>query len=161
MTKEPQPTTHNAERGARGTCRERSETGSSLNRTEKKVGCSLISKISWKFRIKCSAVWRKRVARYVGDLEETCSVIWRTLIRRFSVKICRRFGENYQRFWRKPFGNFGENRLALALEIWRNLFGEIVVSDLEKSFGDFGENCSVISYWRSLWSIVMLGDRTW
>ena len=28
MTKEPQPTTHNAERRARSTCRERSETGS-------------------------------------------------------------------------------------------------------------------------------------
>ena len=137
MTKEPQPTTHNAERGARGTCRERSKTGSSSKRTEKKVGCSLIGEISWRFRVKCSAVWRKRVARYVGDLEETCSVIWRTLIRRFLVKICWRFGENVRRFWRKtvrrfwrkPFGDFGENRLERALEIWRNLFGEIVVGD--------------------------------
>ena len=49
MTKEPQPTTHNAERGARGTCKERSETGSSLKRTKKKVGCSLIGEISWRF----------------------------------------------------------------------------------------------------------------
>jgi len=52
------------------------------------------------------------------------------------VKNYRRFGENVWRFWRKPFDDFGENRL-LALEIWRNLFGEIVVGDLEKSFGDF------------------------
>ena len=101
------------------------------------------------------------MARYIGDLEEMCSVIWRTLIRRLSVKICRRFGENVRRFWRNPFGDFGEKRLALALEIWRNLFAEIVVGDLEKSFGDLGENCSAISYWRSLWSIAMLGDRTW
>ena len=50
-----------------------------------------------------------------------------------------------RRFWR-----FGEN-----------LFDEIVVGDLEKTFGDFGENRSVILYWSSLWSIVMLGDRIW
>ena len=184
MTKELQLTTHNAERRAHSTCRERSETRSSPKRTEKNICCSLIDKISWRFRIECSAVFRKRVVRYVGDLEETCLVIWRTRIRRFSVKRCRCFGETVwrflrksfgdfgenrsailekivRRFWRKPFGDFGENRLVLALEIWRNLFGEIVVSDLEKSFGDFGENCSVISYWRSLWSIAMLGDRTW
>ena len=58
MTKEPQPTTHNAEHGARGTCRERPETGFSLKRTEKKVGCSLIGEISWRFIVKCSAIWR-------------------------------------------------------------------------------------------------------
>ena len=87
-----------------------------------------------------------------GDLEKTYLAI---------------LGENLSAFWRnrsaileKSFGDFGENHLALALDIWRNLFGEIVVGDLEKSFGDFGENCSAISYWRSLWSITMLGDRT-
>ena len=51
--------------------------------------------------------------------------------------------------------------MALALEIWRNLFDKIVVGDLEKLFGDFGENRSTISYWRSLWSIVMPGDHVW
>ena len=75
MTKEPQPTTHNAERGARGTCRERSETGSSTKRTEKKVCCSLFGEISWRFGAKCSVIWRKCVAKYVGDLEKTCSAI--------------------------------------------------------------------------------------
>ena len=80
MTKEPQPTTHNAERGAHGTCRERSETGSSPKRTEKKVCCSLIGEISWRFGAKCSAIWRKRVAKHVGDLEKMCSAIWRRLI---------------------------------------------------------------------------------
>ena len=97
MTKEPQPTTHNAERGARGMCREGSETGL------------------------FPVVWRKRLARYVGVLEEACSVIWRTLIRRFSVKKC--VGDLGESFWRK-------NRSAI-LEIWRKLLGEIVVGDLE------------------------------
>ena len=83
MTKEPQPTTHNAERGARGTCREGSETTS------------------------FPAVWRKRLARYVGVLEEMCWVLWRTLIRQFSVKKC--VGDLEKSFWRK-------NRLAI-LEI--------------------------------------------
>ena len=46
------------------------------------------------------------------------------------------FGENYSVF-------FGENRSEI-FEIWRTLFGEIVVGDLEKSFGDFGENRSAI-----------------
>ena len=151
MTKEPQPTTHNAERGARGTCRERSKTGSSLKRTEKKVGCSLISEISWRFRVKCSAVWRKRVARYVGDLEETCSVIWRKLIRRLSAKMCRRFGEIVRRFWRKPFGdNFGDLEKLIRKNHGRR-FGELYSA----------KSWSAILYWSSLWSIVVLGDRMW
>ena len=85
---------------------------------------------------------------------------WRKLIRRFSAKICQRFGEIIRQFWRKPFGDFGENRLALALEIWRNLFGEIVVSDLEKSFGDFGENRLAIALeiWRNLFGEIVVGD---
>ena len=41
--------------------------------------------------------------------------------------------------------------MALALEIWRNLFGEIVVGDLEKSFDDFGENRSAILE-KNVWS---------
>ena len=93
MTKEPQPTTHNAEHGARGTCRERSETGSSPKRTEKKVYCSLIGKISWRFGAKCSAIRRKSVAKYVGDLEETRSAILEKTVRRLLAKTCRRLGE--------------------------------------------------------------------
>ena len=73
-----------------------------------------------------------------GDLENAYSVI---------------FGENVLAIWR--------DRSAITLEVWRNLFGEIVVGDLEKSFGDFGENRSAILFWSSLWSIVMLGDRMW
>ena len=50
MTKEPQPITHNAERRAHSTCRERSETGSSLENTEQNVCCSAVGEISWRFR---------------------------------------------------------------------------------------------------------------
>ena len=56
------------------------------------------------------------------DLEKTCSVIWRKLIRRFSAK---KFVSDLE----KSLGDFGENRSAITLEIWRNLFGEIVVGD--------------------------------
>ena len=49
-----------------------------------------------------------------GDLEKAYSAI---------------FGENASAIWR--------DRSAITLEVWRNLFGEIVVGDLEKSFGDF------------------------
>ena len=80
-----------------------------------------------------------------GDLEDTYSVI---------------FGETLSAFWRKHSAILEKT----VRRFWRfveNLFGKIVVGDLEKSFGDLGENCSAISYWRSLWSIAMLGDRTW
>ena len=140
MTKDPQLTTHNAERGAHGTCRERSETGSSPKRTEKKVGFSLISEISWRFRVKCSAVWRKYVARYVGDLEETCLVIWRKLIRQFLAEKC--VGD-----LEKSLGDFGGSRSAITLEIWRKLIRQ---------------NCGQrFSYWRLVWSIVVLGNHMW
>ena len=49
------------------------------------------------------------------------------------------FGENVSAFWRKRSPFFGENRSEI-LEIWRTLFGKIVVGDLEKSFSNFGEN---------------------
>ena len=52
--------------------------------------CSAIGEISWRFGVKCSAIWRK------------------------------------------PFVNFEKTYSAI--------FGEDVLGDLEKSFGDFGEN---------------------
>ena len=132
MTKEPQPTTHNAERGARCTCREGSETVSSPKRIEKKLGCSLIGEISLMvYNELFGGFGEKRVARHVGDLEETCL---EKNYSAFLAKMCQHFGEIVRRF-------FGENRSEI-LEIWRTLFGEIVVGDLEKSFGDFGENRS-------------------
>ena len=113
MTKGPQPTTHNAERGARGTCRERSEIGSSPKRTEHNVCCSLIGEISWRFGEKSLviwrnmwrntlAIWRKHVRRFgeniFGDLEKTCSAIWR-----------KSFGENIgdlEKHGRRSYGDF-------------------------------------------------------
>ena len=105
MTKEPQPTTHNVERGARGTCRERSETGSSPKRIEKKVGCSLISEISWRFTANCSAVWRKHVARHVGDLEETYLVIFGENVSMFWRNHSTTLERTVRRYWREPFGD--------------------------------------------------------
>ena len=48
MTKEPQPTTHNAERGARSTYREEPETGPSLEASEHQQDCSGVPKIVWR-----------------------------------------------------------------------------------------------------------------
>ena len=39
------------------------------------------------------------------------------------------FGENVSAIWR--------DRSVITLEIWRTLFGEIMVGDLEKPFDDF------------------------
>ena len=45
MTKEPLPTTHNAERGARSTCREEPEIGPSLEVSKHQQDCSGVQKI--------------------------------------------------------------------------------------------------------------------
>jgi len=78
----------------------------------------------------------------LGDLEDTYSAI-------FGEKMCRRFGEII----------LEKKTVRRFLEIWRKLLGEIVVGDLEKPFGDFGENCLVIlekTVWR-FW-IKLFGD---
>ena len=67
------------------------------------------------------------MAKYVGELEEMYSALWRKCVRRFGENVFgdflaimrRRFGEIVRRFWRK--------RSAITLEIWRKVF-----SDLEK-----------------------------
>ena len=76
------------------------------------------------------------MAKCVGDLEKSCSVIWRKLIRRFSVKKCVSDLE-------KSLGDFGEDRSATTLEIWRNLFGEIVwrFGEIVRRF--WGKPCGV------------------
>ena len=48
MTKEPLPTIHNAERGARSTCREEPETEPSLEVSEHQRDCSRVQKIVWR-----------------------------------------------------------------------------------------------------------------
>ena len=65
MTKEPLPTTHNAERGARSTCREEPETEPSLEASEHQCDCSGDRKIVWRANMEKTA-WRKIMAIY-GD----------------------------------------------------------------------------------------------
>ena len=48
MTKEPLPITHNAEHGARSTCREEPETRPSLEASEHQHDCSGVQKIIWR-----------------------------------------------------------------------------------------------------------------
>ena len=113
MTKEPQLTTHNVERGAHSTCRERSETGSSPKRTEEKGCCSPIGKSVWRFGENVfgdlektySVFWRKRVRRFgeneFGDLKKTWPVIWRKHIRRFGENVFGVLEKTSSAIWRK------------------------------------------------------------
>ena len=55
MTKELLPTTHNAERGARSTCREEPETGPSLEAFEHQYDCSGVQKIVWRANMEKTA----------------------------------------------------------------------------------------------------------
>ena len=55
MTKEPQPTTHNAERGAHSMCREEPETGPSLEASEHQRDCSGVRKIIWRANMEKTA----------------------------------------------------------------------------------------------------------
>ena len=48
MTKEPLPTTHNVEHGARSMCREEPEIGPSLEASEHQHDCSRVQKIVWR-----------------------------------------------------------------------------------------------------------------
>ena len=45
----------------------------------------------------------------------------------------------------KSFGDIGENRSTITLEIWRNMVGVVMA----------------ILYWSSLWSSIELGDHKW
>ena len=108
------------------------------------------------------------MAKYVGDLEKTCSVILEKTVRRFGENLFGDFwrkrvgdleksfsdiGENRSAIWRKLIRRFltktcrrfRENRSAITLEIWRNVVGAVMS----------------ISYWSSLWSSIELIDRKW
>ena len=65
MTKEPLPTTHNAERGARSTCREEPETGPSLEASEHQHDCSGVRKIVW--RANMEKTTRRNIMAIYGD----------------------------------------------------------------------------------------------
>ena len=65
MTKEPLPTTHNAERGARSMCREEPKTWPSLEASEHQRDCSRVQKIVWRANME-KTTQRNIMARY-GD----------------------------------------------------------------------------------------------
>ena len=65
MTKEPLPTTHNAERRARSTCREEPETRPSLEASEHQRDCSGVRKIVWRANMEKTA--RRSIMAIYGD----------------------------------------------------------------------------------------------
>ena len=65
MTKEPLPTTHNAERGARSTCREEPEIGPSLKASEHQRDCSRVQKIVWRANMEKTV--RRNIMTIYGD----------------------------------------------------------------------------------------------
>ena len=73
MTKEPLPTTHNAERGARSTYREEPETGPSLEAFEHQQDSSGVRKIIWR------ANMEKIVQRNIITINEDWRIFKRIL----------------------------------------------------------------------------------
>ena len=69
------------------------------------------------------------MAKYVGELEKTCSAIWRKRVRRFGENV---FGD----LEKNVFDDLEKTCLAKTLEIWRNVVDVVMA----------------ISYWSSLWS---------
>ena len=65
MTKEPLPTTHNAERGARSTCREEPETRPSLEASEHQRDYSRVQKIVWRANMEKTV--RRNIMAIYGD----------------------------------------------------------------------------------------------
>ena len=65
MTKEPLPITHNAERGARSTCREEPEIGPSLEASEHQHDCLGVQKIVWIANMEKTA--RRNIMAIYGD----------------------------------------------------------------------------------------------
>ena len=65
MTKKPLPTTHNAERGVRSTCREEPETGPSLEVSEHQQDCSRVRKIVWRANMEKTV--RRNIMAIYGD----------------------------------------------------------------------------------------------
>ena len=65
MTKEPLPTTHNAERGAHSTCWKEPETGPSLEASEHQCDCSGDRKIVWRANMEKTV--RRNIMAIYGD----------------------------------------------------------------------------------------------
>ena len=70
MTKEPLPTTHNAECGARSTCREEPETWLSLEASKRQHDCLGVQKIIWRANMEKTV--RRKLWRYtkIGEYLE-------------------------------------------------------------------------------------------
>ena len=65
MTKEPLPTTHNAECGAHSTCREEPETGPSLEASEHQQDYLRVQKIVW--RANMEKIAQRNIMAIYGD----------------------------------------------------------------------------------------------
>ena len=125
---------------------------------------------NWRLRVRRIREYVRRIGDYMfGELE-----IWKNMFGKLEI-------------WRKVFGNLekkhGEIRWQFRGDVFGDLektylviFGKKCVGDLEKSFGDIGENGSAITlefwrngvgvvmailYWSSQWSSMQLGDHKW
>ena len=67
MTEEPQLTTHNVERRACSTCRERSETRFSPKNIERNVCYSAVGEISWRYGETWQSVYGDHVLEFVKE----------------------------------------------------------------------------------------------
>ena len=86
------------------------------------------------------------MAKFIGDLEETCSAILEKSCSAILEKKCSAFfGEKCVGDLEKSFRDFGENGSTITLEIWRNVVGVVMA----------------ITYWSLLRSSIELTDREW
>ena len=83
--------------------------------------------------------------------------IFDDLEKTFSAKLFGTTFGDLENLIRQNCSTIWRNCLALALEIWRNLFGEIVRHFGENTFGDLEKTCSAI--WRKHARRVHIGVR--
>ena len=102
MTKEPLPTTHNAEHGAHSTCREEPETGPSLGKSERQHDCSGVRKIIWRANMEKTA--QRNIMAIYGD--------WRIFrkILKHDLALDRTSGQ-------RRMALFGQRRMALSRQL--------------------------------------------
>ena len=77
MTKEPQLATHNAERGARSMCRERSETEFSPKNTERNMCFSAVGEISWRYGEMWWSIYGDHILEFVKEQLRAVDRKWR------------------------------------------------------------------------------------
>ena len=64
---EPQPTTHNIERGARSMCRERLDTRFSPKNIERNICYSAVGEISWRYGEMWWSIYGDHVLEFVKE----------------------------------------------------------------------------------------------